>query len=160
MKRVVALIVILVALCGAAVGQNIALCERTPRVKHIKWLKEHVPPRQAFTYVEFIHSKSVPCRLSLERIAEEAKGIENLNIIVITKESEEEIDGWLEPFASGASGVVLMGEHCFERFGVEYAPFGVLIGPRRRAVWFGNPQRLSNEQIKNLTKQQSCRSQK
>lgn len=133
-------------------AQNIALGERTPRIKssHIRWLNGHTPKAHTYTYIEFIHSKSEPCRLSTERIAAIADNIKELNIVVVTKEEGAALAPWVHTLAQGTSGVVVLGDEFFDRYGVRYAPFGVMLH-KRRAIWFGNPRTLNRELIEKLT---------
>ena len=166
MKRVIfATILFGYLLLGSAVSaQNIALNERTPRIKakNIRWLDGHKPTPHAYTYIEFIHSKSEPCRLSAERIASIAKSSDNMNVILVTKEEGAGLAEWARKFSHGTTGVIVLGSDYFDRYNVKYAPFGVMIH-KRRAIWFGNPRLLNKELIEKLTNtkhKRVCRTQK
>ena len=156
MRRFVLALAAVVAMCGAAQAQNIAIGERVPRIKYMKWLKDYAPQKRAYTYIEFIHSKSHPCRLSVEHIAGIAEEFDNINTIIITKEDGAALDGWVERYAGGASGVVILGDHSFDRCGVKYAPFGLLIDHKKRARWFGNPQMLDRKTIEAIVSPTPC----
>ena len=152
-------------LLGLPAGaQNIALGERTPHIKAKKtrWLDGHKPTPHAYTYIEFIHSKSEPCRLSAERIASIADNIDNMSVVLVTKEEGAGLAEWARKFSHNSTGVIVLGSDYFDRYNVKYAPFGVMIH-KRRAIWFGNPRLLNKELIEKLTNtkhKRVCRTQK
>ena len=72
------------------------------------------------------------------------------------------MSAWLGRLATGRSGVACDCEYSFRSFGVNYAPFGVIIDSKRKVIWFGNPKQLTEEYILKLTnnKKAKCRSRK
>lgn len=151
MKR---LLLIIVALCAIGYGgaQTIALNERTPRIKKAKWLNGNTPSKSRFTYIEFIHSASMPCRVTVERTFNYLSSRNDVNFILVSHESATEIDKWVMRYITPSSGVIVDDETIRKNFGVRYAPFAVIIDHKRRALWFGNPQQLDREMIYEIIK--------
>ena len=149
MKR---LLIIIIALCtiGYCQAQTIALGERTPRIKKAKWLNGNTPEKSDYTYIEFILSKSVPCRTTVEHLYAYISKKPNINFVLISHESATEIDQWVTNYISSSSGIIIDDEKIRQEFGVKYAPFAVIIDQKRRALWFGNPQLLEIKQIEEL----------
>lgn len=146
---------ILIALCALFVAstseaQTIALGERTPRIKQAKWLDGKKPPKSSFTYIEFIHSASKPCRLSAERIFKIVNEFDNISFVLISHQSITEIDSWVIDFIGPKSGIIVEDKTIRSSFGVNYAPYGVVLDHKRRALWFGNPRLLDRKKIEQL----------
>lgn len=153
MKRTFAIIIFV--LCGTvAIAQNLALGERIPSLhpKYRDWVYGNIPESREYTYIGFVHSASIPCIEGTVHIIDViAAGVDNMRYILLTKESEEQIGNWLKIYASGNTGVACNCEYPFRSFGVNYAPFGVIIDHRQRVLWFGNPKQLTREQLIKLT---------
>jgi hypothetical protein len=146
---------ILIALCALFVAstsqaQTIALGERTQRVKQAKWLDGKVPPKNKFTYIEFIHSASQPCRLSAERIFKIVNEFDNISFVLISHQKLTEIDAWVLNFVGERSGVIIEDSSIRQSFGVNYAPYAVVLDHKRRALWFGNPRLLDRKKIEQI----------
>jgi hypothetical protein len=146
---------ILFALCALfsiakTEAQTIALGERTPRVKQAKWLDGKMPPKSEFTYIEFIHSASEPCRRSAERIFKIVNEFDNCSFVLISHQKLTEIDSWVIDFIGPKSGVIVEDKSVRASFGVNYAPYGVVLDHKRRALWFGNPRLLDRKKIEQL----------
>lgn len=152
MRRFFQAIVALVGLLAVAEveAQTIALGERTPRFKHAKWLNGNEPKRCDYAYIEFIHSASIPCRKSAERIYQTVGKMDNVAFVLISHQSAAEIDSWVTAYTDHRSGVVVEDEQIRHSFGVNYAPFAVILDHKRRALWFGNPQLLDKQTIEQL----------
>ena len=145
----------MIALCALFVAstsqaQTIALGERTPRVKQAKWLDGKVPPKNKFTYIEFIHSASQPCRLSAERIFKIVNEFDNISFVLISHQKLTEIDAWVLNFVGERSGVIIEDSSIRQSFGVNYAPYAVVLDHKRRALWFGNPRLLDRKKIEQI----------
>lgn len=154
MKRLILNIAILVLMSFSATtvtAQSIPLGERLPRFKHAKWLNGSQPEKCDFTYVEFIHSASAPCRNSAERIHKIVSGMESVAFMLISHQSATEIDEWVTRLINTRSGVIVDDKHIRTALGINYAPFAVIFDHKRRALWFGNPQLLNEDKIKQLT---------
>lgn len=150
MKKTV--FVLLAALAAtAADAQNIALGERAPEPKVQCWLDGRQPAAAPMTYVEFFHSasrNSLEAIRHLQRISEKAGG--RLRIVVLVHEPEEKVAPLLTPYLSERLGVGCdPSGKLFAAYGVSYVPFGVLLGPRGRALWMGNTLQLPPEIIEN-----------
>ena len=133
-------------------AQTISLGERTPRFKKERWLNGNEPQKCAYTYIEFIHSASVPCRNSAERIHSIVKELENIAFVLISHQSATEIDHWVTKHIDNRSGIIIDDYRIRTSFGVNYAPYAVILDHKRRALWFGNPQLLNRITIEKLTK--------
>lgn len=134
-------------------AQNIGLYERTPKIRTESWLNGHIPPKSEFTYIGFVHTSSIPCINSIRKIAGFAERAGRIGIVIVTKESEKNLDEWVGKYASGNSGVIFESGDIFDRFGVNYAPFGVIVDSHRRALWFGNPRQLTFERLVEIMEQ-------
>ena len=132
-------------------AQTIAIGERTPRVRKVKWLNGNIPQKCNFTYIEFIHSASTPCRASAERIHNIINEFDNIAFVLISHQSASEIDHWVTEHIDTRAGVVIEDDHIRTSFGVNYAPYAVILDHKNRALWFGNPQRLDRTMIEKLT---------
>ena len=147
---------IFVALCAllsvsSVEAQTIALGERTPRVKNAKWLNGNIPQKSDFTYIEFIHSASRSCRASAERIHKIINEFDNIAFVLISHQDASIIDHWVTEHIGQKSGVIVDDERIRTSFGVNYAPYGVILDQKHRALWFGNPQLLDRKTIEKLT---------
>ena len=147
-------IVVAIALfsVASAEAQTIALGEHTPRFKKAKWLNGNIPQKCDFTYIEFIHSASAPCQQSAKRIYNIINEFESCAFILISHQSATEIDSWVTAYISPRSGVIIDDDRIRNSFGVNYAPYAVILDHKRRALWFGNPQLLDKQTIEKLIK--------
>lgn len=157
-------IILTVSFCMAAHAQNLAIGERTPPM-HLKfrhWVNGHIPSESEYTYIGFVHSASIPCIRGIEHVEKIIAGNGNIRLLILTKEPEANMSAWLGRLAEERSGVACDCEYTFRSFGVNYAPFGVIIDSKRKVLWFGNPKQLTEEHILNLTnnKKAKCRSRK
>ena len=132
-------------------AQTIAIGERTPRIKHCKWLNGNVPEQCDFVYIEFIHSASTSCRNTAERLHNVVNEIGNIAFVLISHQSASEIDDWVVQHIDKRSGVIVDDTSIRHTFGVNYAPYSIIIDQKRRALWFGNPQLLDKKTIEKLT---------
>ncbi len=148
MKKIV--IILLALMCSAGtMAQNIAIGERTPKIKHLHRMDGAVAQPADFTYLGFVHSASIPCTKSLEMLAEIAEQTGAFSMMIFTKEpASAQTASTLQRYANGRfSEVHTSAELAFSRLGVNYAPFGVIIDKKRRALWFGDPQSLNKTRI-------------
>ncbi len=145
MKRILlVLLTVAAGLCPAA-GQNIALGERAPELRIQRWLDDRQPAEAPMTYVEFFHSSNRASAASLDRLRElSAKVGDRLRIVIVAHEPETKVAPILAPYLSPHIGVGIdPGGKLFAAYGVNYVPFGVLLGPRGRALWMGNTLQLT-----------------
>ena len=153
MRRVLYIIFYIVGLLavGDVEAQIISLGERTPRFRKERWLNGNEPQKCDFTYIEFIHSASVSCRNTTERIHNIVREFENIAFVLISHQSASEIDHWVTEHIDTRSGVIIDDDNIRISFGVNYAPYAVILDHKRRALWFGNPQLLNRITIEKLT---------
>lgn len=155
----------MVALCtllsiSRVEAQTISLGERTPRVKKAVWLDEQKPVKLGFTYVEFIHSASPTCRNTASRIYQIVSSLGNMTFVLVSHQTAEELDPWVKAYVGPYTGVVVADNRIRNSYGVNYAPYAVILDSKRRALWFGNPQLLDREMIENLTRNEKRRTKK
>lgn len=153
MKRVLQYIlaaVIALFFLSSASAQTIPLGERTPRFKKANWLNGSQPEKCDFTFIEFIHSGSLSCRASAERIHKIVNELGNTAFVLVSHQSATDIDEWVTRLINERSGVIVDDKHIRSSYGVNYAPYGVILDHKRRALWFGNPQLLEKPTIEKL----------
>ena len=151
-RSIILTIAALIAFCNIATAQTIALGEKTPRFKNIKWLDGNAPTKGEFTYIEFIHSASLPCKRSAERVYKIMEEFPNTAFVLVSHQSASEIDNWVTGYVSERAGVVVDDSRIRASFGVNYAPYAVILDHKRRALWFGNPQLLDKTTIEKIVK--------
>lgn len=152
------IITLALLLCSAvsASAQRVALEERVPKIKSKFWYDDKEPAKADYTYIEFVHSKTIPSiRTFLKIKKDHAYFNENMRAIIITKESHEQIGAELRDCASDYVNIAFDADgEIFRSFGVRYVPFGIIIDHRRKALWFGNPTTI-NEDFFNKIKPQN-----
>ncbi|MBQ5753647.1 MAG: hypothetical protein IIV91_05535 [Alistipes sp.] len=160
------IVIILVALMAGASGmaQNLAIGERTPKIKVKNRMEGAVAQPAEFSYLGFVHSASVPCTESLAMLANVAEQTGAFNLIIFTKErASAQTATSLRRYAEGGrSEVHTSAEEAFTRFGVNYAPFGVIVDKKQRVLWFGDPQSLDPKRVLEILDNHNniCRSRK
>ena len=135
---------------ASATAQTLALGERTPRIRKAKWLNGNAPEKCDFSYIEFIHSASIPCRKTAERLHSIISEFDNIAFVLVSNQKATEIDEWVTKYIDPRSGIVVDDSHIRTSFGVNYAPYAVIINSKRRALWFGNPQLLDRKTLEKL----------
>ncbi len=158
MRRILYIMAVLslsLSVSSRASAQRVAFGERIPKIKCDRWLDDKEPQKSQYTYIEFVHSKTIPCLLTFLKIKDDNVYFgDKLSAVIITKESPEQISATLRECATDYINVAFDTDgEIFRNFGVRYVPFGILIDHRRRALWFGNPATL-NEDFFNKIKPQ------
>ncbi len=144
--------VIIIALLSFVVtnAQTIALGERTPRLKDVKWLNGNIPAKSKYTYIGFVHSASRPCQYWAEQVYSDIANVEDVAFVLVSRESASNIEQWVMEYLSPRSGVIIEGEHLHSTFGVNYVPYAVIVDNKRRALWFGNPRMLDENRLERI----------
>lgn len=139
----------------SASAQHVALGERVPKIKCDRWLDNKVPEKSQYTYIEFVHSKTIPCiRTFLQIQDDNAYFGNNLRAVIITKEAPEQISTQLRECVNDYVNVAFDVEsEVFRKFRVRYVPFGIIIDHRRKVLWFGNPATLNEDYFSKITPQ-------
>lgn len=153
MRRFAAILI--VALCAwfNLHAQNVAIGERVPKVKSFKFSIE----KGEYLYLGFVHSPSRPCAISAPKISELINSIDEISAILFTREEQGECEQWLIDMFLNGSSVYMGADEIFRKFGVDYAPYGVILDYKRRALWQGNPQTLDKTKIDNILQQWTFR---
>ncbi len=152
-KRILAALVLAAVPLAGAEAQSIMLGAklRDYNVKRAVWLRDCRPSEKPFTFVEFFHtSNTSPGHLrNLFDIATDLG--EKMNVVVITRESEQATAPHLAPFLNDTFGAVVdtSGE-TFNAFGVMYLPFGVLIDSKQKVRWMGNSSQMDRRTLERI----------
>jgi hypothetical protein len=142
------LVALLVAWFGAT-AQNIAIGERAPKIKSF----DISIPKGHYIYLGFVHSPSRPCSISAPKISELIDSIEEISAALFTRERQGECEQWLIDMFINGSKVQMGADEIFPKFGVDYAPYGVILDYKRRVLWQGNPQMLDKNKIEQIIEQ-------
>ena len=145
------LLLIVALVCGfASRAQEIVIGERVPDFRPTEWLGAHPSEddRRA-TLLIFYHTESQPCVESLPHIDSLARSMEQARVIVVAMEAKERIAPSLAQYMSERFYVAIdRSGRVFSHYGIRYVPFGVLVDPKGRAQWIGNPTLATPESIK------------
>lgn len=129
-------------------AQRFVIGEKAPSVRVSEWLSPTQPSGGKAQLIEFFHSsnKQCPMRLAvLDDLAAQYPG--KLEVIVVTKEPVEKIEGILQPAESHYFVASDDNGRTFASFGAQFVPYSVLIDKKGRVVWFGNPSSLDEATI-------------
>ena len=75
--------------------------------------------------------------------------MKNERVIVVAMEPKERIAPSLARYMSERFYVAIdLSGRVFKSYGIRYVPFGVLVDPKGRAQWIGNPKLATSESIK------------
>lgn len=149
MRTTLIILATLFALCNQASAQSIAIGSRAPRVRSFKQKIEN----GKYLYMGFVHSPSHPCEESAPKVSELIENIEQISAVIFTKERQGECKQWLIDMFENGAKLYMGADDVFRKFGVEYAPFGLILDHKRRVVWQGNPQMLDRVKIENIITQ-------
>ena len=149
MRTKLAILLLFTALSFTLSAQNVATGERLKRIKGIKTeIAEN-----SYLYIGFIHSASEPCRLSTALCRTTFASHSDIKTLFFTREKRENCAPWLLQLSNNGEQVIMEASEAFRRFGIDYAPFGVIINHKRKVIWFGNPQTLDKTKIENILQQ-------
>lgn len=130
-------------------AQRVATGERAPKIKEfdLKIIQTE------YLCMAFIHSSSQACKSAVETMIASIDTSDSITPILFTRESRESYSVWLEQLS--VSGTIILGQasSLFTRYGIDYAPFAVIIDSKRRVVWFGNPQTLNSQRLDKILSQ-------
>ncbi|MBQ2020231.1 MAG: TlpA family protein disulfide reductase [Rikenellaceae bacterium] len=150
MKRTIFLTLVALVASLAVRAQEIVIGERVPDFRPTEWLgaQPSEDDRRA-TLLVFYHTESQPCVETLPHIDSLARAMKNERVIVVAMEPKERIAPSLARYMSERFYVAIdLSEKVFKSYGIRYVPFGVLVDPKGRAQWIGNPKLATSESIK------------
>lgn len=150
MKRTIFLTLVALVASLAVRAQEIIIGERVPDFRPTEWLgaQPSEDDRRA-TLLVFYHTESQPCVETLPHIDSLARAMKNERVIVVAMEPKERIAPSLARYMSERFYVAIdLSERVFKSYGIRYVPFGVLVDPKGRAQWIGNPKLATSESIK------------
>lgn len=143
------LIVALLASLTAS-AQSIAIADRAPKIK----FKGCSAQKGEYIFLGFIHPSSEPCKNAMIAAADLVDKNSNLSMVIFTREHSTK-PGWMRKISSPKVKIYTNASEVFKQYGVDYAPFGVILDHKRRILWYGNPQRLTQQRIKKIISQWS-----
>lgn len=156
MKRLVSIVVLLVAAVWSLWGQRVEVGAKAPRIREVEWISDkfETPATPMPMLVEFFHSTNSDCRARIDVCNEIAKHLRHeLRVVMLTREPAEQVASMLlheyQYFyvASDERG------DTFRAFGVNHVPYAVVVGASGKVVWCGNPVELTTEQLKKIIQQ-------
>lgn len=150
MKRTIFFTLVALVASLAVRAQEIVIGERVPDFRPTEWLgaQPSEDDRRA-TLLVFYHTESQPCVETLPHIDSLARAMKNERVIVVAMEPKERIAPSLARYMSERFYVAIdLSERVFKSYGIRYVPFGVLVDPKGRAQWIGNPKLATSESIK------------
>lgn len=133
-----------------AAAQTVALGEKVPDLKPATWLDDRQPAAAPLTYIEFFRSTSAASRASLDDLqALSRKFGTRLHVVVLARDGDEQTLALLRPYVSDAMSVGLDASgRIFHAYGIRYAPSGVLVDAKKRALWMGNSRQVDEPLIR------------
>ena len=150
MKQNILLLIVALVWGFATRAQEIVIGERVPDFRPTEWLgaQPSEDDRRA-TLLVFYHTESQPCVESLPHIDSLARSMEQARVIVVAMEAKERIAPSLARYMSERFYVAIdRSGRVFSNYGIRYVPFGVLVDPKGRAQWIGNPRLATPESLK------------
>ena len=100
------------------------------------------PYRDGRPYLSFFIPRAVESLADLQSLGRKFR--DRINVVVVAKESPEAVGAIVRPYAEGNLTVAFDDNgRSFTAYDVQYLPFGVLISPKGRALWMGNPRQLT-----------------
>ena len=150
MKRTIFLTLVALVASLAVRAPELVIGERVPDFRPTEWLgaQPSEDDRRA-TLLVFYHTESQPCVETLPHIDSLARAMKNERVIVVAMEPKERIAPSLARYMSERFYVAIdLSERVFKSYGIRYVPFGVLVDPKGRAQWIGNPKLATSESIK------------
>ncbi len=141
--RTIIAILLFISLVAPCSAQSLALGERAPKLKlHKSQFEEH-----EYLYMGFIHSASQPCLTTTGNINKVIAQFSNIKMVLLTREKEGEYQPWLKQLREQGITIYPNATKVFQKYGIDYAPFGVIMDTKRRVLWFGNPQRVDSNRV-------------
>ncbi len=153
MKRKAAFVSVAAALVfTAAAAQVLVIGEKVPDFKVKEWMVmgKPVPSPQKMMLVEFFHPSNAGSagRLAeLDRLA--GKYTAGVTVAVITKDDSDSARKMLRDASERYHAGIDDAGRTFAAFGVQYVPYAVLIDPKGRLLWMGNPATMDDSIIEN-----------
>ena len=150
MKRNILLLIVVLVWGFAARAQEIVIGERVPDFRPTEWLgAQPADDDRRATLLIFYHTESQPCVEALPHIDSLVRSLERERVIVVAMEPKERIAPSLARYMSERFYVAIdRTGRVFSNYGIRYVPFGVLVDPKGRAQWIGNPRLATPESLK------------
>ena len=150
MKRNILITLLVLLTAFAARAQEIVIGERVPDLRPTEWLgAAPAEDDRRATLVVFYHTESQPCVEALPQLDRLVRGLKDVRLIVVAMEPKERIAPSLAKYMSAQFYVAIdQSGNAFDSYGIRYVPFGVLVDPKGRAQWIGNPTLATPESLK------------
>lgn len=151
-KKLIVTAAFAAASIAGATAQKLMIGEKAPELKVKEWINQR-PTQNTARLIEFYHSsdqKSQARLAALDAYAKKFGGL--LSIVLISREDKASIQSSaLSQPRAYAVGADDEGK-TFAAYSVQYVPFSVLVDPKGKVVWFGNPANLEESTISGALK--------
>jgi len=130
---------------GAAAAQEIQIGERTPEIRVASWYDQKPPAAAEITLTVFVLTEAKGFDESLRHLTELSRRTgDGLSIVILTRESPRSAGPLLAPYLTDriAAGFDDQGR-TFADYRIRFVPFSVLTDAKGRALWLGNPMKLT-----------------
>lgn len=135
-------------------AQRVEVGYYAPRIEGVEWISDPYVASNKYLLVEFFHSTNQDCRARIEVCNSLARDYRNsLEVVMFTREPSEQVASMLlHDYQYFYVGVDESGK-LFRAFGTNYVPYAVVINPKGRIVWTGNPTLLTKDTLEKLLRQ-------
>lgn len=154
MKRLLCIIVALVATTLTLKAQRVEVGSIAPQIQGVEWISDTPQLGDRALMVEFFHSSNEDCRTHIDLCNSLSHHfLDKMDVVMLTREPSEQVASLLMHeyqffyVAADESGAT------FRAFGVNHVPFAVIIDDSGEVVWIGNPWALTKEIIEKLITQ-------
>lgn len=151
MKQRITILALLLLATLSLSAQRVEVGARAPRIHNVEWISDKPEVSDKALMVEFFHSSNQECREHIDHLnALSCDYRRDMDVVMLTREPSEQVAGMLlheyQYFyvATDESG------DTFRAFDVRHVPYAVIISPKGRILWMGNPLTLNNSTIKKL----------
>ncbi len=156
MRRILAILTLMVATAVTAHAQSIRLGEPIPTISVSPAINEELALyNRDYTCLIFAHSESAPCVEALRNFKATAEEIHlSCAIVIITGEAESNSEAIIERLGI-EEYIVAFDENnrTLRAFGINYVPFAVIYRTKNsRVEWFGPVHHMGRDIIEKISK--------
>ena len=151
MKRLFALLTLLLTTTLSVEAQSVRLGERIPDIHTDSELgKEFELATKEYVYMVFVHSKSKPSLNLVDEInSVNPELLSNIDVVLVTTEDIDDNAAIVKRFDDNIFPIAYdLERRTCRNFGINYVPFGVVYDTKRkRALWFGSSLPFEVEEV-------------
>lgn len=131
-------------------AQKLVIGSKAPDMKNIEW-KSGAPAENKAMIVEFYQSTNPTSVKLFPKLADiKSKHGDKLNVVVITRESNEAIDKLVADYGALYSIGYDAGGKTYESFGVKFVPFTMLVDAKGTLIWQGNLGNITDDNVSKI----------